>query len=332
MSDIKPTVAISLAAPPAPIRDAIKAGLGSQAKPVWLSACEGDEARGAALAGAAALMGMRLHVEISAAEWPMLGHMRLIQTLSAGVDFLPFDLLPQGVPVAANRGAYAAPMAEHGLAMILAAMKDLRGRERQMGTGHFNQWEPVRQLAGATVAILGYGGIGAELARLLAPFDCRIIAINRSGVAEGPGVAHAATLASLPAVLAEADVVVLTLSLNRATRGVIDTTALQTMKDDAVLVNLARGALINEAALHARLVKHPHFLACLDAWWSEPFIHGRFETGHDFLSLPNVIGSPHNSAQVPGIHVHGARRAAENVARVLAGQPPLYLVGPEERP
>jgi phosphoglycerate dehydrogenase-like enzyme len=87
------------------------------------------------------------------------------------------------------------------------------------------------------------------------------------------------------------------------------------MKKDAILINVARGAIIDEAALYEHLKEHPDFKAGIDAWWTEPFTHGTFTTNYPFFSLPNLLGSPHNSAIARGINEEGARRAVENIQR-----------------
>jgi phosphoglycerate dehydrogenase-like enzyme len=253
---------------------------------------------------------------------------RLIQFITAGVDFIPLGELPEAVPVASNGGAYAEPMAEHALAMALAAAKRLPIEHAALAHGQFNQFVPNRMLAGVC-GILGFGGVGAVMARLARGIGMRVHAINRSG-RTNQAVDWISTPAQLRDMLAAADVLVISTPLTRATRGLIDAGALACMKQDAILVNLARGEIIDEYALYAHLVAHPGFTACIDAWWVEPVRHGSFRVDHPFLDLPNVIGSPHNSAQAGSRDV-GLRHALANCLRALRGEVPLHLIGPDER-
>jgi phosphoglycerate dehydrogenase-like enzyme len=113
--------------------------------------------------------------------------------------------------------------------------------------------------------------------------------------------------------------------------GVIGHRELGLMKNDAIVVNVARGELIDAEALYRHLCDNRNFVACIDAWWIEPVRHGRFDTKFPFLDLPNVIGSPHNSAAAGNGRINGIRRAALNCLRALAGETPLHLIAPEER-
>lgn len=263
-------------------------------------------------------------------EWGELGGVELMQLVSAGADQVPFAKVPSGVRVASNVGAYAEPMAEHVLAMALALARKLPSGHEKLRRGEFDQQTPNRSLRGATCGIIGFGGIGKATARLIRSLDMEIYAVNRSGQSEEPAD-FLGTMDDLEYVLNSSDVVVVALPLSEETRNLIGERELGWMKPDAILINVARGEIIDEEALYEHLRTHPDFMAGIDAWWIEPLRHGEFRVDHPFLDLPNVIGSPHNSAIVPGAIEEGMRRAAENVRRFLNGEPVLGIVRPEDR-
>jgi phosphoglycerate dehydrogenase-like enzyme len=313
----------------APGRLALTQELGPEVEVLALPGLD-DAARRVALGRASLLLSRNTGTELRPGEAALLGHLNLVQFLTAGVDFIPLRALPPAVPIACNGGAYAGPMAEHALAMVLAATKRLFVEQAALKQGVFNQFKVNRMLAGMSCGILGFGGIGVATARLMRGFGMRIHAIRRSGTSDEP-VDWIGTPDRLEEMLAAVDVLVLSLPLTRATRGVIGARELGLMKPDAILVNLARGEVVDEAALYHHLRARPDFTACIDAWWVEPVRHGEFRMDHPFMELPNVIGSPHNSASISGWREVALQRAAANCRRVLDGLPPLYLIGADER-
>jgi phosphoglycerate dehydrogenase-like enzyme len=254
---------------------------------------------------------------------------RFVQLLSAGADQVDFDALPEGAVVASNVGGWAEPMAEHVLAMVLALRKRLAANHAKLAAGVWEQ-SMTASLAGSTALIVGYGGIGRATARLLAACGVTIHAINTRGRTDDPLVARVGTVADLAVLLPDADVVVLSLPLTAATHHLIGPAELAAMRPDAILVNVARGEVVDEAALYDHLVRHPTVQAALDVWWDEPMRRGVFRVDHPFLSLPNVLGSPHNSALVPGAQDVALSRAMANVARYLRGEPITGRVDPAD--
>jgi len=269
------------------------------------------------------------HTEFSPTEITLLEKVKFMQLLSAGADHLDFSRLPANLTVASNVGAYAQPMAEHVLAMVLALAKRLYTHHEKLKQGIFDQFSENKSLSGTTAAILGFGGIGREVARLFKPFNMHILAINRSGKSPDPAE-FLGTPADMDKVLPLADIIVITLPLNRATRGLIGEHEFKLMKPDAVLVNVGRGEIIDEEAFYHHLKNTPTFMAGIDAWWTEPFRHGHFEMKYPFLDLPNVLGTPHNSALVHGALASAAQKAAENIRRFLLSEPITGLVQPED--
>jgi glycerate dehydrogenase len=216
-------------------------------------------------------------------------------------------------------------MAEHILAMTLAVTKNLLDRYNKLKNGIFDQTNANRMLKGSTCAILGFGGIGKATARLLRCFGVKIYAINSTGKTD-ESVEFIGTLENLEYVLRHADVVVVALPLTNSTRRLIGSRELGWIKDSAILVNVARGDIIDETALYEKLKADPGFTAAVDAWWNEPLRNGTFRTNYPFLELPNFLGSPHNSGIVPAALTKGAAYAVENVKRFLNHEPVVGIV------
>jgi phosphoglycerate dehydrogenase-like enzyme len=293
-------------------------------------AADDPGARAALLRRADAIITWVPGSELTPEDIRALSDVRFIQLLSAGADHVDFATLPRQATVAGNVGAYADPMAEHVLAMALALAKRLPQNQARMAEGIFDHAETLR-LRGRTVGILGYGGIGKACARLFRPFGTKIYAINTSGRADD-NADLAGTLAGLHDMIAAADIVVVTLPLTRATRGLIGAPELGLMKADAILVNVARGAIVSEDALFEHLKAHPDFCAGIDTWWDEPKPGQPFRPRLPFLSLPNVIGSPHNSGDVPGMFSASIMTAARNVAAYLGGDRASGIQNPADYP
>jgi phosphoglycerate dehydrogenase-like enzyme len=289
-----------------------------------------DNGRREILSRAEVLLARNTAKELRADELALVRNARLIQFLSAGLDYLPLNDLPAGVPIGKNAGAYAEPMAEHALAMALAASKRLVIEHQNLTRGEFNQFTPNKMLRGRICGIFGFGGIGAATARLMRCVGMSIHAINRRGATDEK-VDWIGTPNRLDELMAAADVFVISAPLTRATQGVIGKRELSLMKEDAILINLARGEIVDEDALYEHLKSKPKFTACLDAWWIEPVRHGEFRMNRPFLQLQNIIGSPHNSASVADAYEVALRYALANCRRALLGQTPLHLLRPDER-
>jgi phosphoglycerate dehydrogenase-like enzyme len=287
-------------------------------------------ARAEALRRATVVLARNTDVELKPEERPHLAKLKLLQYITAGVDYITLSDLPADLRIACNGGAYAEPMAEHAVAMVFAAAKRLLIEHANLAKGTFNQFVPNRMLAGAVCGVLGFGGIGVATARRMRALGLKVHAINRRGRGDEP-VDWIGTPDRLDELLRASDVLVISLPLTRKSERMIGARELGLMKPDAILVNLARGEIVDEDALYKHLQANPRFTACIDAWWIEPVRHGRFAMDRPFLELPNVVASPHNSASVGGQREMALGAAAANCRRVLAGEAPLHLIGPEER-
>ena len=226
------------------------------------------------------------------------------------------------VVVTSAAGVHAGPLAEFALFGLLAFAKDLPRLLADRRARHWDHY-PMGELSGATVLIVGLGQIGAEVARLAAAFGMRVIGLNRPGTGDYPDVDELAGIEALSARLPEADAIVVSLPLTDATRGLIDAAAIDRVKPGSTLVNIGRGAVVDEPALIAALCDGRLGGAALDVFATEPLAEDS-----PLWDLPNVLVSPHTAA----LSVHENERIvalfADNLHRYLRGEDLLNRVDP----
>lgn len=216
------------------------------------------------------------------------------------------------------KGAYAQPVAEHALALTLATLRGLpeRARATEWGGKH------GRSLYGLNVVIVGAGGTALELVRLLDPFDARVTIVRRRAEPVA-GVARTVTTERLRQVLPDADVLVLAAALSAETEQLIGVRELAKMKPEAVLVNIARGRMIDTDALISALRDGRLAGAGVDVTDPEPL-----PTGHPLWSTRNVLITPHSADTPEMVDPLLAERVAVNVRAFLGHGPFVGAVDP----
>lgn len=247
-------------------------------------------------------------------------NVKLLQSMSAGVDFIDFTSIPDDVTICSNGGAYKESIAEHVFGMILFFTKHLNRNHDRLRKGSFEVSTDGIFLAGKTIGVVGAGGIGQSVARVAKALNMRTIGINTSGKAV-PNFDAVWKMDRLGELLKQSDFVVVSIPLNIHTRDLIDARKLRLMKEDAILVNVARGPIISQPDLYAHLKVHPRFKVGIDVWWKYPKKGEPFSPDFPFFELPNFLGSPHNADGVPEAIGEGQRHAFENVLRFIRGQP-----------
>lgn len=218
-----------------------------------------------------------------------------------------------------NSGAMDIPIAEHVLAMVLAAAKRLylyRDQQRS------HVWEEHRQdeIRGATLVVFGLGSIGAETARLGAAMGMRVIGVRRS-TAPMPGVERIVPPEQLADVASEADYLAVCAPLTQRTRGAVSREVLARMKPSAWVVNIARGPIIDEAALIDALREKRIGGAALDALATEPL-----PADSPLWGFGNVMITPHSSNSSPNVRPRTVALIRENLRRYKVGEPLLNVV------
>lgn len=244
---------------------------------------------------------------------------RWVQLPSAGIESYMETIAayPEKIWTSA-KGAYAPPVGEHALALTLALLRQLPERVRA------TSWGPQAgtSLHGLNVLVVGAGGIGMEIVRLMKAFNTNVTVVRRQNITV-PGADRTVTSEALVQVLPEADVVVLAAALTPNTRWLLGAPELALLKPSAVVVNIARGGLIDTDALCAALAADRLAGAGLDVTYPEPL-----PDGHPLWAEPKALITPHSADTFEMVASLLAARVAENVRLFASGQELAGVVDP----
>lgn len=258
--------------------------------------------------------------EVSVRPMAEMTSVRVVQTMSAGIDHVQpgLGLLPKGVQLCNARGVHDASTAELTLALILSSLRGIpdfvRGQEREEWRSGFRP-----ALADKSVLIVGYGSVGAAIEDRLAPFEvARVARVARSARETERGPVHPIT--ALPDLLPDADVVVLITPLTEQTKGLAGAGFLARMKDGALLVNVARGGVVDTKALLAEL-ESGRIRAALDVTDPEPL-----PKGHPLWHAPGVLISPHVGGPTSAFYPRAKRLLVDQFHRFVNREPMRNVV------
>jgi phosphoglycerate dehydrogenase-like enzyme len=243
---------------------------------------------------------------------PRMTSLRLVQTLTAGVDNIR-PHVPEGVLLCNGRGIHDTSTAELALTLILSSLRGIPGFVRRQDARDWRpEWRPA--LADKRVLLVGYGAVGEAIERRLEPFETEVVRVARTPRA---GV-HA--ISELPGLLPDADVVVVVVPLTEETRGLVDAAFLARLKDGALLVNVARGPVVVQADLVAAL-ESGRITAAVDVVDPEPL-----PEDSPLWTAPGLLISPHvggaSSAMWPRAH----RLVRDQLHRFAAGEEPVNIM------
>lgn len=250
-------------------------------------------------------------------HWAEMKGIRWIHSLSAGVESLPFDLLSRSdIVVTSSRGLYADALGEFVVAAMLWFAKDLRRLAVQQRA---RRWEPfkVERLEGQTLGIIGYGSTGQAIGRRAAALGMQVLGVRRNLEFGEP---------TTDEVIAASDYLALSTPLTPATRGLINRERIAAMRPHAVLINVSRGAVIDEEALVEALKQKRIRGAALDVFATEPL-----PPESPLWSLENVLISPHSADQTADSHDRAMRFFLENLGRYQRGESLENVVDKEQQ-
>ncbi len=246
--------------------------------------------------------------------------LRWYHTVSAGVENMPLpELAQRGIVLTNNSGSYDIQIAEHLMAFVFAASRQL---QRYRDLQRAREWRELQhqELRDATIVVYGMGSIGGEIARLASAVGMRVIGVRRKAVPQ-PGIERVVAADRLADVVGEADYLAVAAPLTAATRGAISREVISRMKPTAWIMNIGRGAIVDEPAMIDALQAKRIAGAALDVFTTEPL-----PKESPLWALENVIITPHHSGSSPRASERTLKLFAENLRRYKAGEPLINRV------
>lgn len=267
------------------------------------------------------------------ADYPPAPRVRFVQSVATGTELIDLAALPRGVAVC-NVSGHESAIAEYVLMTMLVwshRFLEIEGEFRAHSSWRpswVQSGAPHGEILGKTLGIVGLGRVGREVAQRAAAFGVRVLAANRSPRPAGEGVERVFPLGELDAMLPECDFVVLATALGPGTEGLLDARRLNLIKPSAFLINIARGAILDEAAVYEALRARRIAGAALDVWWQYPDAAepARRPSRLPFHELPNVIMTPHCSGWTDGMMARRWAEVVDNLTRFVRGAPLANIV------
>jgi phosphoglycerate dehydrogenase-like enzyme len=267
------------------------------------------------------------------AGFPPAPRLRLLQSVAAGLDLLDTAAVPKGVTIC-NVFGHEPAIAEYVIMTMLVFTHRLFEAVTMFRAGswraspQFGGGSPHGELMGRTIGIIGYGRIGREVAERAVGLKCRVLAANRSPIADPTPAQSIFPLADLDRMLPLCDAILIACALAPETKGLIDARRLHLMKPGALLINVARAAIVEEDALYAALKDGHLGGAALDVWWRYPSAGepDRRPSRQPFQELPNVLMTPHSSSSSEATADRRWSAVAGNLDRFARGEPVENLV------
>lgn len=293
----------------------------------WLEDMNPED-RISSLTAADIVLSRNLVGDLTKEELALLDRPKMVQTTRTGVDHLDFSVLPKGMHLYCNSGGWARGIAESACGMIIALNRCLREQLLDLRAGDFHiLGYHQKLLSEQTVLIAGFGGIGQAVAEVLSPFHPKLMAISRHKP-QSSLLAESFTMDRWEEAVRQADVLVLAMPCTKETEGLVDGHILSLMKKDAMIVDVARAALIDHEALLQHVKENPNFHVAMDVWWQES--EDWPKEGDPLLALPNVIGSAHNAEMSSTAYKEALKNALTNIRAFMDGKPVKGKVNSEE--